>query len=138
MNRKRFVLEIGMGIDMLGQDPTKAAFKAVKDAVSRSCLAGLLEITRLHDEDRMLVDVLVGCPHPEQVDEAKVLEAIPFGQKRIQVVEGGLAATCVYLPQLLDDTSDQTFIATAAVTVSIDMDQVLEAWSEELASARRK
>lgn len=137
MNRKRFVVEMGMGIDQLGQDPTKAAFKAVKDAVSRSCLAGLLEVTRLHEVNQMMVDVLVGCPYPEQVDEAQVLEAIPFGQKRIQVVEGGLIAKGVYLPQL-DDHSEETLIATAAVTVFVDMDQVLEAWNEELASARRE
>ncbi len=48
-NLRRFVLEFGMGLDQHGQDVTNAACKAVKDAVARSCLSGLLEIVRLHD-----------------------------------------------------------------------------------------
>lgn len=35
---KKFIVEFGMGTDFHGQDVTKAAKKAVKDAVSRSCL----------------------------------------------------------------------------------------------------
>ena len=37
----RYIIEFGMGTDFHGQDVTKAACKAVKDAVSRSCLCGL-------------------------------------------------------------------------------------------------
>ena len=37
--RKRFIVEIGTGIDIHGEDATKAACRAVKDAVSRSCLS---------------------------------------------------------------------------------------------------
>ena len=36
-----------MGIDQHGQDPTNAARKAVEDAISRSCLCGLVEVARL-------------------------------------------------------------------------------------------
>jgi uncharacterized protein (TIGR02058 family) len=136
MNLKKYVVEIGMGIDQLGQNPTKAAAKAVKDAVSRSCLAGLMEVVRLEDVNQMVVHVLVGCPHADQVDEAEVLKSIPFGQKEIQIVEGGLAARGIYV-SLMDDTSDEIYVATAAVTVFVDMDQVLQAWNQELALSRR-
>jgi hypothetical protein len=37
---------------------------------------------------------------------------------------------------LMDDASDEIYVATAAVTVFVDMDQVLQAWNEELESAR--
>jgi uncharacterized protein (TIGR02058 family) len=130
MNLRKFIMEVGIGMDQHGQDPTNAARKAVKDAVSRSCLTGLLEIARLEDVNQMVVDVLVACPHAEQVDADQVLAALPFGQKRIEVVEGGMVARAVYQPEL-GDTSDEAYIANAAVTVWVDMDHVLEAWSEK-------
>ena len=37
MQTKRFVVEIGSGVDLHGEDVTKAACRAVKDAISRSC-----------------------------------------------------------------------------------------------------
>jgi len=129
MNLKKFVMEVGMGMDQHGQDPTHAARKAVKDAVSRSCLTGLLDVVRLDDVNQMIVDVLVACPHAEQVDRAAVLEALPFGQKRIEVVEGGMVARAVYQPEL-GDTSDEAYVANAAVTVWVDVDRLLNAWGQ--------
>lgn len=132
MNLKKFVIEMGMGVDQHGQDPTNAARKAVKDAMVRSCLIGVLEIARLEDLNQMVVDVLVACPYPERVDLEKVLRAVPFGQKQIKVIAGGMIAQSIYQPDL-GDTSDETYVANAAVTVSVDMDHVLEAWKKELA-----
>jgi uncharacterized protein (TIGR02058 family) len=131
MNLKKFVIEIGMGIDQHGQNPTNAARKAVKDAMARSCLVGILEIARLEDINQMFVEVLIACPHPERVDAEQVLQAVPFGQKQIKVVEGGMIAQSIYQQQL-GDTSDETYIANAAVTVFVDMDQVLADWRKEL------
>ena len=131
MNRKKFVLEVGMGMDQHGQDPTNAAYKAVKDALSRSCLAGLLEIVRLDDVNQMMVDVLIACPHADRVDKDRVLQALPFGQSRLEVVEGGMIARSIYQPEL-GDTSDEAFVANAAVSVFVDMDRVLEAWKQEV------
>ncbi len=131
MHLKKFIMEIGMGLDQHGQDPTNAARKAVKDAISRSCLTGLLEIACLQDVNEMIVEVLIACPHPEQVNPDEVLKAIPFGQKRIQVVEGGMIAQSIYQPEL-GDTSDEAYVATAAVNVFVDMDRVLRAWQDNL------
>ena len=133
IGRRKFIIEFGLGIDQHGQNPTKAAQKAVKDAVYKACLAGLLEIVRLKDVNDMLVEILIACPHPEQVDKEKVLEALPFGKKEVEVVEGGMIAKTIYQPELGDET-DEAFIANAAVTVYVDMDKVLEAWKEEFAS----
>jgi uncharacterized protein (TIGR02058 family) len=130
MNLKKFIVEMGMGIDQHGQDLTNAARKAVKDAISRSCLCGLVEVARLDDVeqiDQMIVRVLVACPQPERVDKEQVLRAIPFGKKQIEVVEGGMIAPTVHQPEL-GDTSDEAFIANAAVTVFVDMERILDAW----------
>jgi uncharacterized protein (TIGR02058 family) len=55
--RQRFIVEIGTGIDIHGENVTKAACRAVKDAVSRSCLCGLLEILALKSLEDVQVDI---------------------------------------------------------------------------------
>jgi uncharacterized protein (TIGR02058 family) len=117
--RKRFVVEIGMGTDLHGQDVTKASRRAVRDAISRSCLCGLQEIVALPHLDDMVVEVKLATPLPEQVDQAAVLSEVPFGRKSITVVEGGLAVPTLLIEQLGDKNADAV-VALAAVTVSVD------------------
>jgi uncharacterized protein (TIGR02058 family) len=119
---KRYVVEIGMGVDQHGHkgDPTSAAIKAVRNAISNVCLCGISEILNLSGPGEMVVDVLIGTPFPQNVDEGKVLEAIPFGRKRVKAVEGGMRARGVQLTSLGDDSAD-ILIANAAVTVSFDI-----------------
>ncbi len=121
MALKKFVVEIGQGVDQHGQDPTKAARRAVADAISRSCLCGLVEIIGLKDLNQMEVEVLIACPYPEKVRVEEVLEAIPFGRKRIEVREGGMIARGIYQPEL-GDRSDEILVANAAVTVFVDVE----------------
>jgi len=124
MNKKRFIIEMGTGIDQHGQNVTEAAIRAVKDAVGRVCLIGLLEMVELKDLNGMLVEVLVACPHPEEVNTDEVLQALPFGQKEIRVVEGGMVVRGHQAPGM-GDKSDEIIVANAAVTVSIDTDNAV-------------
>jgi len=94
---KRFIVEIGTGIDLHGEDATKAACRAVRDAVSRSCLCGLLEIVKLQKLDDVRVEILVASPKPQQVDLEQVMAEVPIGRKTARAVEGGLTARgCVW------------------------------------------
>jgi uncharacterized protein (TIGR02058 family) len=123
MNKKRFIIEIGTGVEQHGQDVTRAAAKAVKDAIGRVSLVGLLEMVALEDLNEMLVEVLIACPHPEEVNTGEVLQALPFGQKEIEVVEGGMLVHGHDLREL-KDKSDEIIIANAAVTVSLDVEKI--------------
>jgi len=78
---------MGTGVEQHGQEITKAAMRAVKDAISRVCLIGLIEIVKRSDRNDMLLEVLIACPHPEEVNTDEVLQALPFGRKEIKVVE---------------------------------------------------
>ncbi|KKK43375.1 hypothetical protein LCGC14_0554130 [marine sediment metagenome] len=123
MKEQRFVLQLGMGTDQHGHDNdcTNAAIKAIKNAISNNCLTGLSEICGLKepkDLSRMKVHVKIGAPYPDKIDEEKVLKAIPFGEKSIEVVQGGLVAEGIMI-QELGDTSDNILVCNAAVTVSI-------------------
>ena len=124
MNRKRFIIEMGTGVDQHGQDVTEAATRAVKDAVARVCLIGLLELVELKDLNGMLVEVLVACPHPADVDTDEVLKALPFGRKEINVVEGGMIVHG-HQAASMGDKSDEIIVANAAVTVCVDADRTV-------------
>ena len=116
------IVEMGMGVDQHGHnnDPTKAAIKAIKDAISNNCLPGLREILEIRDPNKMIVDVLIGCPYPENINKKKVLRAIPFGTKNLKVVNGGLLVEGIKIPELGDDTPNM-IMANAAITVSFDL-----------------
>ena len=123
MNEKRFITQIGFGVDQHGHndDCTQAAIKAIKNAISNNCLQGLTEICCLRgpkDLSRMVVHVKIGTPYPKNLDEKKILNAIPFGVKSIEVEKGGLIAKGIKIEEL-GDTSDKIIVCNAAVTVSI-------------------
>lgn len=117
---KRYVIEFGTGIDFHGQDGTGAAKKAVRDAVSRSCLCGLQEICGLKDLNDMVVEVTVALPSPQRVNSDEVLKEIPFGKKTIRVIEGGMRTPGLYLPEL-GDADDSILVANACVEVKVDI-----------------
>lgn len=123
MARKRFIIEIGIGVDQHGQNVTEAATRAVKDAVARVCLIGLLELFEVRDINAMHVDVLVACPRQDEVDAATVLEALPFGEKKLTVAEGGMIVHG-HQSESMGDRSDEIIVANAAVTVSVDTDSI--------------
>jgi uncharacterized protein (TIGR02058 family) len=121
VGRKRYIVEIGSGADLHGGDVTKAAQRAVKDAISHSCLCGLFDILGVDSPHRMHVAVKLGVPRPEQIRNAEVLEMIPFGTTELEVVAGGLAVRGLELPEL--GSGDTIVIAVAALTVYVDVEQ---------------
>ena len=58
MTKKRMVLEIGMGTDIRGSDPTKAACRALRDALWHNSLS--IAPALGHPLDAMIVDVHIG------------------------------------------------------------------------------
>ena len=120
-NLKKFVIQLGMGVDQHGQDVTKAAQKAIKDAISNNCLVGLTDICDLKDLNNFFVHVQVAVPYPEQINEKRLMKAIPFGHKEIVVEKGGMVVSGMQV-SMLGDTSDEMIVATAAVTVLVKME----------------
>ncbi|BAZ12865.1 hypothetical protein NIES4071_46990 [Calothrix sp. NIES-4071] len=119
MTRKRLIIEMGMGIDQHGQEPTVAAARAVRNAIANNALPGVWEVAGLTDPNQMIVEVKVAVPYPEQVREAEVLAVLPFGQKSLYVETGGMVVQGRAIP-VLNDKNDEMLIAVAAVTVYID------------------
>ena len=112
MPLKRMVLQIGMGTDIRGADYTKAAVRALRDALWHNSLS-VADALGQH-VDAMQVEVIVGVPHPELVDKAAVLAILPHGSGTVTVVEGGLE-----IPN--DAGTNSTVIANAAAVVRLDV-----------------
>jgi len=120
-NLKRFIVEIGSGIDLHGENATKAACRAVRDAISRSCLCGLLEIVKLQELDDVRVEILVASPKPQEVDLEQVMAEVPIGRKTARAVEGGMTAQGLCVAQFAPKC-DRILVANAAITVYVASD----------------
>ncbi len=112
---KRFVIEIGTGIDQHGQDSTKACIKAIKDAISRVYLIGLVDM----NFEETKVTAKIGVPHPENVDVEKVKDAFPVKSNlEIEVVQGGLSVSGAIMKEF-GDKNPEILIAIASITVYV-------------------
>ena len=85
---KRLILEMGIGTDLYGGDYTKAACRAVRDAIGHSSIS-LFRSCGMNHRD-MLVKVTIGVQDPSQVDADTVAAALPRGNPQVEVVHGGL------------------------------------------------
>ncbi|MBU2992567.1 Lin0512 family protein [Octadecabacter sp. 1_MG-2023] len=91
MTDQRFIIEMGMGNDLYGQDYTKAAGRAIEDALRHSSIP-LFEATGL-SHDAMRVQVTIGVQDPDAVDCASLVGALPRGRATVTAVKGGLNVT---------------------------------------------
>jgi len=112
MTLKRVITEFGSGNDLHGGDYTKAAVRAVEDAIHHSSLSLIRSLGV--DAAAMQVEVTVGVQRPERVDAARVKAALPHGAVSVRIVKGGLD-----IPD--ESARDAAIIASAAVTVRLDL-----------------
>jgi len=117
----RFIIEFGIGVDFHGQDVTKAAVKASKDAISKSCLIGLNEVCGFSQDninENVFIDVTVGVTRPEDVNTDEVAKCFPVGKVTVHVVKGGLKTEGLYFTKF-KDKDDSIEAAIASVKVEI-------------------
>lgn len=107
----RCITEMGMGVDVHGRDATKAARRAVSDAIRHSSL-GFFRMVGKTSSD-MFIDVTIAVPNPENVDTKAVATELPYGTVTVKAIKGGLE-----IPS--DRGGDSIIIANAAVIVCLD------------------
>ncbi len=112
MALKRVILEMGSGNDLHGGDYTRAAVRAVQDALHHSSLSMIRSLGL--DSKAMQVEVTIGVQNPDKVDAAAVKASLPYGQVTVKLVKGGLD-----VPD--DGRNDVAVIASAAVAVRFDL-----------------
>ena len=108
MTNKRYITEMGMGVDVHGSDYTKAAKRAVADAIRHSSLNFFRALGKSpHD---MEIVVRIGVAKPEKINMAAVAKELPYGTVIVEACQGGLDVPS-------DEDSDEVVIANAAVIV---------------------
>jgi uncharacterized protein (TIGR02058 family) len=113
MPAKRVILELGTGNDLHGGDYTKAALRAVQDALHHSSLT-MLRTLGVKSRTGMFVDVTIGVQQPGKVDLEKVRTSLPHGIVTVKAVKGGLD-----VPD--PEGNDIAVIASAAVAVRLEL-----------------
>src|SRR5215475_14250094 len=79
MGRVRCITEMGMGVDVHGRDATKAAKRAVSDAIRHSSLGFVRMLGKTpHD---MFVDVTIGVPDPGAVESVGNISTLRGGRR---------------------------------------------------------
>jgi uncharacterized protein (TIGR02058 family) len=111
MALRRCITEMGMGVDVHGKDATKAARRAVSDAIRHSSLSFVRLLGKTPQE--MMIDVMIAVPNPEGVDTAAVAKELPYGTVKVTAVKGGLEVPA-------EQGGDSILIANAAVIVSLE------------------
>ncbi len=112
MPLKRVILELGTGNDLYGEDYTKAAKRAVHDALHHSSIT-LFRSLGL-DRESMIVNVAVGVQKPERVDCDAVASELPHGKVTVVAEHGGL--------NLVDPDNDTvSVIATVGISAWLDL-----------------
>ncbi len=108
----RIMLEMGTGNALHSGDYTKAALRAVDDAIHHSsitmfCSMGL-------DPASMEVEVTLAARQPERIDLEQIRKALPFGKVIPRAVKGGL--------DVIDETSGEpVVIVNAGLVVRVPL-----------------
>jgi len=126
MDYRRYLVEIGTGVDLHGEDATKAATRAVKDAISHSSMIGLGQLFKIKSfseiEDALMVDVTIAAPDPGKVDGEAVLATLPEGKRRISIVKGGLRFPAESTKE--EAKTHPILMVNAVIVVLVDVDMV--------------
>ena len=102
---------MGMGVDVHGGDYTKAAKRAVSDAIRHSSLNFFPHIDKEREE--MHIVVKIGAGRPEAVDKDAVAAELPYGSVTVMPEQGGLD-----IPS--ETGKDLMVIVNAAILVCFD------------------
>ncbi len=114
MTERRIILEMGTGNDLYGEDYTKAACRAVHDALHHSSIVLFKSLG--YDHRDMRVQVTIGVQQPDKIDLAVIEAQLPRGRAQVRAVFGGLN---------VEDPEQNTIhvIATAAVEAFLPIEQ---------------
>ncbi|WP_299768552.1 Lin0512 family protein [uncultured Tateyamaria sp.] len=88
MPEQRLIIEMAQGVDLHGRDDTKAAKRAVEQALQGASLP--IFDTLGVDREAMRVVVHVAVPRPEAVDVDVIAGLLPYGVVEVVAEQGGL------------------------------------------------
>jgi len=107
---KRVILEMGTGNALHSGDYTKAAQRAVEDALHHSSLTIFRSLGL--DPASMGIELTLAAQEPQKIDLAAVAATLPYGQVTPKAVKGGLNVT---------EAGSTSVIVNAAIIVRLPL-----------------
>lgn len=115
---KIMFIETGMGIDVHGQNITKAALRAVQNAIHFNSMPGIRTVLPGNTTENMKVNVKLALPCDiEKLDVEAVKAVLPYGQVTVETMAGGMLTTSGIVLEDKGDKNDLMYIAVASVEV---------------------
>ncbi len=115
---KVMFIEIGMGIDLHGQNVTKAAVRAVQNAIHHNSMPGLRSVLPGNDIHKMKVNVRLAVPADcDKLDLDTVRAELPYGEVAFEVVDGGMLTSSGVVIAEKEDKNDLAYVVIASVEV---------------------
>ena len=109
--------ECGFGADQHGQDATKAAVRACRNAIEFNSVPSVRAVVP-GGYAKMKIHVQLGVPENAKVDAGRVREVFPYGEVvDVQIDTGGLRARSWISIPAQGDANDDFLICVACVTV---------------------
>lgn len=109
---KRIILEMGTGNDLYGEDYTKAAKRAVQDALHHSSLTIFKSLNI--DPNSMQIELNLAAQCPDKIDLEAVASTLPYGHVTPKGIQGGL--------NIYDEVTDRTtVIVNAGIIVRLPL-----------------
>eukprot|EP00527_Entomoneis_sp_CCMP2396_P004437 CAMPEP_0198145564 /NCGR_PEP_ID=MMETSP1443-20131203/24340_1 /TAXON_ID=186043 /ORGANISM="Entomoneis sp., Strain CCMP2396" /LENGTH=134 /DNA_ID=CAMNT_0043809253 /DNA_START=138 /DNA_END=542 /DNA_ORIENTATION=- len=111
-------VECGFGSDAHGQDPTKAAVRACRNAIEFNQIPSISTIVP-GGRDEMKLDVLLAVPakYQSELDLDPIRKCFPYGKIRFQIQDGGMIATNGKVIEEMGDKNEDMVVVCCAVTV---------------------
>ncbi len=111
-------IETGTGTDVHGQNITKAAVRAVKNAIHTNSMPGIKAILPEQSLDNMKITIKLALPcDKDSLDLEQVKAAIPYGEVNVEIMDGGMLTTSGIYLEDKEDKNDMMYIVNAAVEV---------------------
>ena len=107
MNLKRYVTEMGMGVDVHGQDYNLAAKRAVSDAIRHSSLNFFKTLNKSPED--MYITVKIGIPNPSSINRTEIAKELPYGTVTVEPEKGGI--------EVPNDAGDDAIVIANAVII---------------------
>ncbi|MBP1971319.1 uncharacterized protein (TIGR02058 family) [Virgibacillus natechei] len=111
-------IQTGTGIDVHGQDITKASIRAVENAIWYNSMPGIEKSLPDQNLKNMKVTIKLAIPlDRDKLDTEKIKESVPYGTVGVELTEGGMATSSGIILEDKQDDNDLMYIVNAAVEV---------------------
>ncbi|GGH77667.1 uncharacterized protein (TIGR02058 family) [Pullulanibacillus pueri] len=109
-------IQTGFGVDVHGQDITKASVRAIVNAIHTNSMPGIKNLLPGQDLNNMKVNIKLAVPcDKEKLDIERVKKEIPYGTVTVEVMDGGMKTSSGIFLEDKEDKNDLMYIVNASV-----------------------